>query len=153
MTANVIGNVLDLAEAGHFDVVVHGCNCFNVMGAGFAKQVKTRYPKAYLADKQTSEGNVGKLGYYSHANVGTDNEFIIVNAYTQYRYGHTNGPHADLNAIHRVFTRIARDFNHARIAYPLIGCGLGGLNWKDVKPVIDIALEGMDHTLVTLANS
>lgn len=26
------GNVLDMAEAGQFDIVVQGCNCFNTMG-------------------------------------------------------------------------------------------------------------------------
>lgn len=26
------GNLIDLAEAGEFDVVVQGCNCFNTMG-------------------------------------------------------------------------------------------------------------------------
>lgn len=29
---HVKGNLLNLAEAGQFDIVVQGCNCFNTMG-------------------------------------------------------------------------------------------------------------------------
>ena len=32
------GNLLQLADDGVFDVIVHGCNCFNEMGAGISKQ-------------------------------------------------------------------------------------------------------------------
>lgn len=30
----IIGDLLKLADDGQFDVIVHGCNCFNTMGAG-----------------------------------------------------------------------------------------------------------------------
>ena len=34
------GNLLDLAEAGEFDIVVQGCNCFNTMGGGIAREIR-----------------------------------------------------------------------------------------------------------------
>jgi hypothetical protein len=33
MLQHTKGNLLDLAEAGEFDIIVQGCNCFNAMGA------------------------------------------------------------------------------------------------------------------------
>ena len=37
----ISGNLITLALEGHFDVIVHGCNCFGVMGAGIAAQMQT----------------------------------------------------------------------------------------------------------------
>ena len=37
---DIEGDLLLLALAGHFDVIVHGCNCQCTMGAGVAKAIK-----------------------------------------------------------------------------------------------------------------
>ena len=57
------GNLITLAELGHFDVVTHGCNCFCTMGAGIAPQMA----KAFGCDKFAMEapeyrGDINKLG-------------------------------------------------------------------------------------------
>jgi hypothetical protein len=39
----VYGDLVKLAIAGNFDVIVHGCNCYHTMGAGIAKQIKKNY--------------------------------------------------------------------------------------------------------------
>ena len=33
------GNLITIAQRGHFDVIAHGCNCFCTMGAGIAPQM------------------------------------------------------------------------------------------------------------------
>jgi len=48
-----VGDLLDLASNGELDVIIHGCNCFNTMGAGIAKLIKSRWPEAYQADLST----------------------------------------------------------------------------------------------------
>jgi len=40
------GNLITLAKKGEFDVIVHGCNCLNVMGAGIAKQIKKTFSRS-----------------------------------------------------------------------------------------------------------
>ena len=52
MIIYIIGDVLDSSES----IVVHGCNCRNTMGSGFAKQVKMKCPNAYIADQMTVRG-------------------------------------------------------------------------------------------------
>lgn len=42
----ITGDLLDLAEQGHFDVILHGCNCQCTMGAGIALAIKRRFPEA-----------------------------------------------------------------------------------------------------------
>lgn len=59
---HVVGNLIDLAEEGRFDLIVHGCNCFCKMGAGIAKEIKSRYPQAYEQDRLTKYGDKNKMG-------------------------------------------------------------------------------------------
>jgi O-acetyl-ADP-ribose deacetylase (regulator of RNase III) len=133
------GDVLNSGEP----VVVHGCNCFNNMGSGIAKQVKIEYPEAYLVDYQTVPGNVNKLGTYTTA-VGK-NGTRIINAYTQYHYSRTKVM-ADYNAIEAVFNKICQDFpEHRVIAMPKIGAGLAGGDWN----VIEKLLERVSNTYNT----
>ena len=54
----VTGDLLDKAENGDYDIIVHGCNCFCVMGSGIAAQIRERYPEAAEIDKQTLRGNL-----------------------------------------------------------------------------------------------
>jgi len=150
------GNLLDLAEAGKFDVIVQGCNCLNTMGAGIAFQIKNRYPKAYLADQMTQAGDKGKLGKFTQAytsgfksNFTTSKglhskayHFTIINAYTQYGFLPRNVVNVDYDAIENVFKQIKLlyDMNPqaaCRIGIPMIGAGLAGGDWKVIEEIID----------------
>jgi len=125
------GNLLQLADDGVFDVIVHGCNCFNEMGAGIAKQIKSHYPEAYEVDQKTTKGDISKLGTYT---IAEHNGLIIVNAYTEYKYG--RGKQVDYEAIQQVFHRIVRDFSDKKIGIPKIGAGYGGGRWKIIHDII-----------------
>jgi len=47
---------------GQWDGFVHGCNLYKTMGAGIAKEVKKKFPKAFKADFEATP----LLGHYSH---------------------------------------------------------------------------------------
>ena len=103
----VQGDLLALAVAGDFDMIVHGCNCQNAMGAGIAKAIKQRFPTAYEADLQTEKGSRDKLGTFSTATVDCeDHTFEIVNAYTQFHW-RASGVKADYDAIRRQTYRLS----------------------------------------------
>ena len=138
------GDAIKLAARGDFDVLIHGCNCFNTMGAGIAKSIKEQYPGAFDADCGTVAGNRGKLGRYS--SYITDNGLVIINAYTQYGYDKVRD--VDYEAVARVFAQIKKDINGESICYPMIGCGLAGGSWDIVGAIINEELKGEDHTLV-----
>jgi len=146
------GDLLELAKHRQFDVIIHGCNCFNVMSKGIAKQIKTAFPEAYLADIKTIKGDRKKLGNYSMATATIDiddieTDLIIVNGYTQYHYGGRR-KNADYKAIRLLFKKIKKDFRRKRIGFPKIGAGLAGGNWKIISKIIDKELEGEDFTFV-----
>lgn len=145
------GNLLTLATSGHFDLIVHGCNCFCTMGAGIAKQIKATFPEAYKVDLETEKGDSQKLGTISSAVVNKDDhKIIIVNGYTQFDYRGT-GRKVDYDAIRSVFRTIKQQFSGLRIGYPLIGAGLAGGDWKIISKIIDEELIDEQHTLVIYA--
>jgi O-acetyl-ADP-ribose deacetylase (regulator of RNase III) len=37
-----------------------------------------------------------------------------------------------------------------KIVMPQIGCGIGGLNWEDVKPILESNSEGLLYVVCTL---
>ena len=141
------GDIIKMALKGDFDVIIHGCNCFNTMGAGIAKQIKINFPEAYEADQETKKGDERKLGDYTAATIARDGIiFVVVNAYTQYYYG--TGNDISYVSLMNVMNKIAKDYNGLRIAYPKIGCGLAGGNWEMVYRIIDNALKDQNHTYV-----
>lgn len=142
------GDLIQMAKAGRFDVVIHGCNCFCTMGRGIAKTVRAEFPEAYAADCRTSRGDRSKLGTFSAVRVlrGT-NAITIVNAYTQYDF-RGSGPNVDYTAIRQAFRAIKVAFTGVRIGYPQIGAGLARGDWKAIAGIINEELQGEDHTLV-----
>lgn len=153
------GNLIDMAEQGHFDVIVQGCNCFCTMGSGLAKEIKERYPAAYEVDRQTASGDREKLGSYTMAIVEKgDYEFAIVNAYTQYAYnrkGETTD-RFEYGAFLDALITLVDACGEMRIGLPYIGMGLAGGDKDLILNLIKIFAErvadkGGSVTLVEFA--
>lgn len=141
----ISGDLIHLAEHGHFDVIVHGCNCFHTMGAGLARQIKNKWPMVLETDKKTPFGLKTKLGSISYCSPKPN--LVVVNAYTQFAYASVRRQ-TNYDALKRAFEEIADTFPGMRIGYPKIGAGLGGGDWEIIAPLIEEALKDHDHTLV-----
>ena len=147
------GDLIALAQAGNFDTIIHGCNCFCRMGRGIAKSIKEVFPEAYRVDQATSPGDKTKLGTISFAsiNMPLDQRITVVNAYTQFTYwGGKGACLADYDAIRDCFKLVKSQFGSTKIGYPKIGAGLAGGEWVRIQAIIDTELEGCDHTVVIL---
>lgn len=145
---SVEGDLVKLALAGEFDVIVHGCNCQCVMGAGVAKAIRDTFPEAYQADLATPKGDRNKLGTISHARVDRGgSDLLIVNAYTQFHW-RGEGVLVDYAAVRAAFAAIKATFAGRRIGYPMIGAGLARGDWRTLARIIDEELDGEDHTVV-----
>ncbi|MBM1634283.1 macro domain-containing protein [Sulfitobacter mediterraneus] len=144
----VKGDLIALAQAGAFDVIVHGCNCFCTMGAGIARGIAKTFPEALAEDKRTGKGDRGKLGQISVAEIAQgDLRLTVVNAYTQFDW-RGQGRKADYDAIRSSFSIIADRFAGKRIGFPMIGAGLAGGDWQVIEGIIEAELAGLDYTLV-----
>jgi O-acetyl-ADP-ribose deacetylase (regulator of RNase III) len=136
----VKGNLLDMADAGEFDIIVQGCNCFNTMGSGIAKQIKERYPYAYAADQKTEQGSIDKLGTYTTAvSGGKAWQFMIVNAYTQFDYNRAGSMPLD-KFEYESFRLILRKLSYlneaCRFGFPMIGMGLAGGQPQEIMKIL-----------------
>jgi O-acetyl-ADP-ribose deacetylase (regulator of RNase III) len=144
----VVGDLIQLALNGEFDVIIHGCNCQCVMGRGIALSVKQIFPEAYSADCSTKKGDDQKLGTFSEAKVVRGpHTFHVLNAYTQFHWRGA-GVKADYEAIREVMKSVKSCFPGKRIAYPKIGAGLAGGDWDIIRGIINEELAGEDHTYV-----
>jgi O-acetyl-ADP-ribose deacetylase (regulator of RNase III) len=123
---------------GEIEVLIHGCNCFNTMGAGIAKAIKEQFPLAYDLDQSTVYGDYNKLGTIGVAKVGRFGKAMVVNAYTQYKYG-GSGQLVDYCALRLCLRKVANDtiLSTRRIGLPIIGCGLAGGEWSIVREIIE----------------
>lgn len=126
MLKRTSGNLIDLAEKGKFNLIIQGCNCFCIQGSGLAKEIRTRYPGAYEADKTTKSGDKSKLGTYT--SYDTRKGFTIINAYTQYGFnrGGANEDVFEYEAFQKILDKLVEDYPGCRFGFPLIGCGLAG---------------------------
>lgn len=121
----VTGDLLKLAEQGMFHCIVQGCNCWNTMGSGIAKQIRARYPEAYAVDQKTIAGDRKKLGTFT---VMLGKQFNIINAYTQYNFN-TGGQRLDVfeyDAFQQILDKLVEEYPGCNFGFPLIGCGLAG---------------------------
>jgi O-acetyl-ADP-ribose deacetylase (regulator of RNase III) len=150
------GDLIQMALSGDFDIIAHGCNTKKNMGAGFALQVAQTFPEAVEADNNFSEP---QLGNYSIADTTVDapsgGKLRVANLYTQVWPGpykayspNDNSTHR-LNAIAQAVGRLISDYPNAKIAIPWIGSGYAGLNWNEVRSLLNkIVPEVVDFTIV-----
>lgn len=153
----VEGDLIEMAKHGYFDVIVHGCNCFNTMGGGIARTVRDNFPDAYRADQRTKKGDINKLGTCSVGkyNDGDRISLFIINAYTQFKYWKDNSddpktPLVDYEALRACFEDVKEHLGGRglRFGIPKIGAGLALGNWDIISGIIDEVMAGENLTLV-----
>ncbi len=155
------GDLIALAEAGKFDIIVHGCNCFCKMGSGIAKQIADKWPAARKADASTKIGDHDKLGKYSEVSLTVplminnrehQHVLTIINAYTQYNYGNDGALYFDYNALEQVMEKLLLACEtHGpllRIGMPRIGSGLAGGDPAIIEEIIRKYSDFLDITIV-----
>ena len=141
------GNLLDLAETGKFNVIVQGCNCFNTMGAGIAREIRERFPHIAAIDNETLRGDYNKLGNWTSGVVfgEDDHRFIVINAYTQYNMS-KGADVFEYTAFSLILQKLAQQYPKANFGLPYIGCGLAGGDTETIIDMIDMFATQVDKS-------
>lgn len=147
------GNLITLAEMGEFDIIVHGCNCFNTMGSGIAREIRIRYPEACQVDLDTDRGDMMKLGGWTSVK---PDQFIIVNAYTQYDTSRRGEDVFEYSSFELILKKLAYSYPALRFGFPYIGMGLANGNKERIMAMLEdfakqISTTGGSATLVEFA--
>jgi O-acetyl-ADP-ribose deacetylase (regulator of RNase III) len=120
-------------------IIAHGCNCQGKMNSGVAKAIRNRWPSAYTA--YLEQYKLGKLvlGSVNLVQVPASQPKYVANCLTQLYYGYDAKPYASISAIQKCLEEVAQFASSHKysVALPPIGCGLGGLSWTDVGPMIE----------------
>jgi O-acetyl-ADP-ribose deacetylase (regulator of RNase III) len=164
------GDLITLAK--DFDVIAHGCNCYNTQKAGIARLMSKHFKtNEYKMEQSQYLGDINKLGTIDYAtyffSTGTFVQFkphvtlnrivttepsenvVVVNCYTQYQYGaHTL--QLDYNALTLCMKKMNRIFIGTKIGLPLIGGGLAGGDKDTILNIFKRTLISVDATIVLL---
>ena len=128
------------------DALVNTVNTVGVMGKGIALQFKKAFPANFKAyERACKEGDV-ELGRMFVVDVGgLTKPRWIVNFPTK---GHwrSKSKFSDIENGLDDLAKIIEQHHIASIAIPPLGCGNGGLDWKDIEPLIRRKLSGLDTT-------
>lgn len=150
MYREVNGNLIELARKGEFDVISHGCNCFNNMGAGIAVAMT----RAFGCDQFRLEGpayiaDMNKLGQidFEEKGITPEKSIYVVNSYTQYIPSVAKKP-LDYEALTLCMRKINHRFKGMHIGLPKIGAGLAGGDWNRIREIIQRELSDCDVTVV-----
>ena len=145
----------NLLLADDVQVIGHQANCHNVFGAGIAKSIREIYPKAFHADTMAYKDGKAVLGNYSFCYLDNAPFKKIFNLYGQHLYGkgkrQTNydALYTALEGMKDYLTEYDEDVPVPDIGFPyLMGCGLGGGDWRIVERLIEVAFHNYDGNVV-----
>jgi O-acetyl-ADP-ribose deacetylase (regulator of RNase III) len=123
------------------DALVNTVNTEGIMGKGIALQFKKAWPamfKDYEAACKRGDVTLGRMHVWETGSL-TGPRYII-NFPTK---GHwrARSKLVDIETGLRDLTRVIRELGITSIAIPPLGCGNGGLDWREVEPRMRRALE------------
>ena len=128
------------------DVLVNPVNWVGVMGRGLALQFKRRYPAVFRAYRQACRDDALRPGPVLLLPTGSARPRAIAHFPTK-RHWRDPSRVEDIDAGLRDLATTIRRLRAPSIAVPPLGCGLGGLDWHIVRPLIAARLHGLDCTI------
>lgn len=127
------------------EALVNTVNTVGVMGKGIALQFKKAYPanfKAYESAVRQDEIELGRVFVYRTGKL-EENPKYIINFPTK-KHWRSKSKLPDIAEGLKDLVREVDRLGIKSIAVPPLGCGLGGLNWADVRPLIVDAFNGLN---------
>jgi O-acetyl-ADP-ribose deacetylase (regulator of RNase III) len=128
-------------------VVVNTVNCKGVMGKGLALQFKKTYPEMYNDYRQKCEEGkiaIGHLDLYK----GTP-RYWILNFPTKNHWRNKSKLEYIEKGLQE-FKEKYKEWGITSIAFPRLGCQQGGLNWNEVKPLMEKYLKDLPNLKVEI---
>ena len=132
------------------EALVNTVNCVGVMGRGIALQFKKAFPDNFRAYAEACKcGQVVPGRMFIFETGGLTNPRYIINFPTK-RHWRGASRIGDIEAGLDALVREIRERDIGSIAIPPLGSGLGGLDWSDVRSLIEEALRGINDPRVVV---
>jgi O-acetyl-ADP-ribose deacetylase (regulator of RNase III) len=123
------------------DCLINTVNCEGYMGKGIAYQFKLLFPennKDYINACKSGSLRIGKLHYF------TENGKTLINFPTKNKWRENSQIEYIEKGLNE-FVRLLPTLNVHTIAVPPLGCGNGGLEWSEVKMLIEKKLKELSE--------
>ena len=130
--------------------LVNPVNCVGVMGKGIALQFKEKFPDNFREYAQACWRNrVQPGGMLVFDTYRPQAHRYIINFPTK-RHWRDSSRIEDIEAGTIALAREIRDRRITSIAIPALGSGLGGLDWKRVRAILESGLQGLEDVTITI---
>jgi len=143
------GNILqEDAEA-----IVNTVNCVGIMGKGLALQFKKAYPynfRSYAIACKNDEVQPGRM-FITGTGLSV-NPRLIINFPTKHHW-RDDSRIEDIKSGLLSLVEVIRRYEIQSIAIPPLGCGLGGLKWEEIRPLIEEAMRPLKEVQTIIFGS
>lgn len=132
------------------EAIVNTVNCVGVMGRGIALQFKNAWPenfKAYETACKRDEVQPGHMFVFDTGQLTLPR--YIINFPTK-RHWRGKSRIQDIDSGLSALVSELRNRGIRSVAIPPLGSGLGGLDWSEVRPRIEVAMEGLQDVRVRI---
>ena len=139
----------DILAAGT-EALVNTVNCVGVMGRGIALQFRKAFAVNFEVYRDVcARGELQPGRMLVHDLGRLDNPRWIINFPTK-RHWKAKSRIEDIDAGLTALVDVVRERDIHSIAIPPLGCGLGGLDWGEVRPRIETAFRALPKVRVLL---
>ena len=130
-------------------IIAHVCNDIGAWGRGFVLSLSKRWPKSeesyrrWYQEQGEDDYPPMMLGQVVFVPVkGADSDVCVANMIGQHgiKFKDDGTPPVRYGAIEECLRQVeqwARDWDHASVHMPRIGCGLAGGVWSEIEPIIN----------------
>ncbi len=133
------------------EAIVNPVNCVGVSGAGLAREFARRFPDNERKYRAACNSGTIRPGRGLITETGLDIPRFIVNFPTKRDWR----DHSRLSDIERGLTNLHRELLHRNIrsiGMPALGAGLGGLEWNQVRQLIESEFSNEMEIAVMVCN-
>ncbi|MBU2666517.1 macro domain-containing protein [Actinoplanes bogorensis] len=133
------GNLLT-ADA---DALVNTVNTVGVMGKGIALQFKRAFPANFRAYRAACARGDIRLGHVWAFDTGVIGSRRYILNFPTKQHWRSSSRLADIAAGLDSLVDVVQELGIRSVAIPALGCGNGGLDWNEVRPLIEKACDRM----------
>ena len=140
----------DLLKQDDVDAIVNTVNCVGVMGKGIALQFTNKWPAnftQYAVACKAGKLRPGRMFIHDCGGLVKPNH--IINFPTKDHWRGASKIEFIRDGLVDLVVQVRR-LGIRSIAIPPLGCGNGGLDWADVRPLIEAAFEALPEVEVRL---
>ena len=143
----VKGNIFSLKDT---EALVDPVNCVGIAGAGLAKAFREKFPEEHLRYVDACKSGMLRSGKVFVCKINNHDKFKYIVYFPTKRHWTEKSTISMVTTGLLSLVQAIKQNNIKSIAIPRIGCGLGGLSWNVVLPLIRSMMKHVDADILII---